>query len=77
MTADTESIRLLLRLNDAARALSISPSLLRRMTRSGTIPVVRMGCRLLYDPESLKSFVKTAATHPYHAKASLRRNGSA
>jgi excisionase family DNA binding protein len=65
--------QLLLRLNDAARALSISPSLLRRMTKSGTIPVVRMGCRLLYDPDALRAFIKRAAAEPYEPCASLRR----
>jgi len=76
--ADIKSlpIQLLLKLNDAARALSISPSMLRRLTRDGTIPHVRMGSRLLYDPDTLRDYIKTAVSKPYAPQQSLRRRNT-
>ena len=66
--------RLTLRLNDAARVLSISPSLLRRMTKAGTIPVVRMGrTGLRYSRDALQAFIKRAEGEPYVPCPSLRR----
>jgi excisionase family DNA binding protein len=65
--------QLLLRLNDAARVLSISPTLLRRMTRAGDIPVVRMGSALRYDPEALRAYIKAENAKPYEPRQSLRR----
>jgi excisionase family DNA binding protein len=63
--------KLLFTLNEAARALSISPSLLRRMTKTGAIPIVRMGTALRYDPDALRVFIKTASAQPYQACPSL------
>lgn len=65
--------QLLLRLNDAARVLSISPSLLRRMTKSGEIPHVRMGSALRYASDALRDYIKAASAKPYKARQSLSR----
>jgi len=65
--------KLLLRLNEAARALSISPSLLRRMAKAGNIPSVRMGCRVLFSRDSLAEYIKNREAEPYVAHESLRR----
>ncbi len=57
MTADHLSEPLLLRPNDAAKKLAISPSKLWKMTRAGEIPVVRFNRCLRYDPVALKDWI--------------------
>lgn len=65
--------KLLLKPREAAKVLSISPSLLWRLTNAGTIPCVRLSSRLLYDREVLEQFVKTLGTQQYEPRKTLRR----
>ena len=49
--------RLLLSACDAARALSISERTLYSRTKDGTLPCVRLGGRVLYDPRALAAWI--------------------
>ena len=49
--------RFLLNAQDAATALSISPRLLWTKTKSGEIPHLRIGHRVLYPQHQLREYV--------------------
>ena len=53
---------LALRPRQAAAAISVSLSTLERLTRSGEIPVVRLGRIRLYELSALESFLKSRRT---------------
>ncbi len=57
MTADNTSDPFLLRPDDAAKKLAISPSKLSKMTRAGEIPVIRFNRCLRYDPLALRDWI--------------------
>lgn len=48
---------LLLDARETACVLSISPRTLARLTAAGSIPCVRIGRRLLFDPRDLTEFI--------------------
>jgi len=50
---------LALRPRDAAAAISVSPSTLERLTRSGEIAVVKIGRVRLYELAVLEAFLKS------------------
>ena len=50
---------LLLRGEDAARALSMSRAMLYRLVKEGKIPYVRMGGMLRFHPDDLREWVET------------------
>ena len=62
MTADTQSIQILLRPNDAAKALAISPRTLWALSKRGEIPHIRLGNCLRYDVETLREFLRQKQT---------------
>ena len=49
--------RLLLKPNEAAEMLAISPRLLWTITDSGALPCLRIGRLVRYDPTDLKAWV--------------------
>ena len=49
--------QMLLRPDDAARSLAISPRLLSSMTNAGEIPCVRIGRTVRYDPRDLEAWI--------------------
>jgi predicted DNA-binding transcriptional regulator AlpA len=49
---------MLLRANDAAKTLAISPRLLWRLTKQGVIPCCRLGRAVRYDPDVLRTWIK-------------------
>ena len=48
---------LLLDARETARVLSISPRTLARLTAAGSIPCVRIGHRVLFDPRDLTAWI--------------------
>ena len=50
----------LLRPKEAAAVLAISPRKLWELTNCGTIPCVRMGKAVRYDPADLNHFIRKA-----------------
>jgi excisionase family DNA binding protein len=48
---------LLLGAREAARALAVSARTLWALTKSGEVPHVRVGRRVLYDPQDLRAWV--------------------
>ncbi len=52
------TIRLLLKPNEAAQALALSPRKLWAMTANREIPCVRCGRSVRYDPVDLRSFIE-------------------
>lgn len=48
---------LLLDAHDTARALSISERTLWGLTNRGEVPFVRIGRRVLYDPQALRAWI--------------------
>ena len=56
--ANTAPPPLLLRAEQAAKALAISPRLLWTLTNDGTIPCVRIGRTVRYDPNDLTAWIK-------------------
>ncbi|MFC1782009.1 helix-turn-helix domain-containing protein [Planctomycetota bacterium] len=49
---------LLLSAKDTAKALSISERTLWTYTKNGEIPCVRLGDRVLYDPQDLRAWIE-------------------
>ncbi len=47
----------LMNIREAAEALAVHPETLRRMTRDGRIPFVRVGSRLKFAPSDLLEFI--------------------
>jgi excisionase family DNA binding protein len=58
---------ILLGVRAAARALAISERTLWRLTKSGRVPHVRVGRRVLYDVEELRTWVRQLRESPSHA----------
>ena len=56
---DTLAATLALRPREAAAAIGVSVSTLERLTRSGEIPVVKLGRVRLYELAVLDSFLKS------------------
>ena len=52
-----DGLPLLISANMAAKTLGISPRSLWTQTRSGIIPSIRLGRRVLYSPSSLQDWV--------------------
>lgn len=48
---------MLISASSAANRLGISPRFLWSLTRAGKVPCVRIGRRVLYDPEALNRFI--------------------
>lgn len=59
---DVPSDVLLLSAPAAAKALSISTRKLSELTANGTIPCVRWGWRVLYDPNDLRAAIAAGKT---------------
>jgi excisionase family DNA binding protein len=55
---DNAAAKLLLTTKEASQALAVSEKTLFNHTKSGKIPVVRIGRSVRYDPEDLKAFVQ-------------------
>jgi predicted DNA-binding transcriptional regulator AlpA len=55
----TPELQLLLKPNDAAKALAISTRQLWTLTNRGEIPSVRLGHCLRYDPASLRDWIQS------------------
>lgn len=55
---------ILLDLPDAARALAISERALWEWTRAGKVPHVRLGRRVLYEPDALRAWVRSQRRGP-------------
>ena len=53
----SSTTRLLLKSNEAAVALAVSPRTLWTKTKAGEIPVVRIGRSVRYDPRDLQAWV--------------------
>ena len=62
MNVTPATIRLLLKPNEAAQALALSPRKLWAMTASGEIACVRCGRSVHYDPVDLRSFIEKQKT---------------
>jgi excisionase family DNA binding protein len=56
---DTIAATLALRPREAAAAINVSLSTLERLTKSGEIPVVKLGRVRLYELTVLESFIKS------------------
>lgn len=54
----------LLKQDDAARRLAISPRKLWELTNRGEIPCVRIGRAVRYDPEDLRAWIDNAKKQP-------------
>jgi excisionase family DNA binding protein len=50
--------KMLLNVRDAARRLSICRMTLWTFTKDGVIPYVKIGRRVLYDPNDLKAWIE-------------------
>ena len=50
--------RLLLKPDEAAAALGISPRLLWTLTKDGKIPCLRLGRAVRYDPRDLRAWIE-------------------
>ena len=57
LSEDEAIAYLALSARDAARALGICRRTLHTLTQEGDLPVVRVGRRLLYRPESLRAWL--------------------
>jgi len=57
--SDTIAATLALRPREAAAAINVSLSTLERLTKSGEIPVVKLGRVRLYELTVLESFLKS------------------
>lgn len=57
---------LLLSAPDAAKALSIGLRKLWEVTNRGDIPVVRIGRRVLYDPQDLRAWIEQQKRHGHN-----------
>ena len=55
---DPAGERLLLRSNEAAEQLAISPATLQRLTKSGELPCVRIGSSVRYSSETLLDWIR-------------------
>jgi excisionase family DNA binding protein len=51
---------LLLTARDTARALAVCPKTLWALTRSGRLPVVRIGRAVRYDVADVRAFIEAA-----------------
>ena len=56
---------LLYRVDEAARLLSISRSMLRALTAQGVVPCRRIGRLVRYAPEDLSYFIHSRRDLPY------------
>ena len=56
---ETPATTLALRPREAAAAIGVSPSTLERLTKSGVIPVVKLGRVRLYDLDTLRDVLKS------------------
>jgi excisionase family DNA binding protein len=54
----TEAPEKLMNIREAAEALAVHPETLRRMTRAGRIPFIRVGSRLKFVPSDLSEFIR-------------------
>lgn len=54
--------RVLLKPEEAAAAMGISPRLLWQLTNEGDLPVVRIGRSVRYDPADLRAWVQSQKT---------------
>ena len=60
MTSNAPTAKLLLSAKEAAQALSICEKTLWSMTTPrGTLPAVKIGTRVLYDPADLTAWINT------------------
>ena len=53
-----QELRLLLKSDEAAKALAISPRTLWGITKSGKIPSVRIGTAVRYDLNDLRRYIE-------------------
>jgi excisionase family DNA binding protein len=60
-TSVTDKERLLLSPRDAAKALSICERTLFSLTKSGEIPVIRIGRAVRYSLDDLKEWIRDAS----------------
>ena len=51
---------LLLRVEEAAKILGLSPHYIRKLADRGDLPKVKLGSRTLFDPADLRAFVEKA-----------------
>lgn len=58
---------LLLNCIEASKALGICTKTLWTLTKAGSIPCVRIGVRVLYDPLDLKRWIESQKTAAIHA----------
>jgi len=59
MNPTNNSPKLLLNAREAARTLGVCPKTLWNLSwPRGTIPIVRIGARVLYDPEDLRAWIE-------------------
>ncbi len=54
-----EESQILVGLKRAAELLSMGQTWLREQVRAGTIPYVLLGKKIMFNPESLRAWVKT------------------
>jgi excisionase family DNA binding protein len=54
--------RLLVDINEAAAALGLSPWTVRQYIRQGKLPAVRIGRRVLVEPDELARFIAQGRT---------------
>ncbi|MCG8407489.1 MAG: helix-turn-helix domain-containing protein [Phycisphaerales bacterium] len=57
----SEAIRLLLRPDEAAKALAISPRKLWELTNCGEVPCIRIGRAVRYVPADLQAWIDRQA----------------
>jgi len=53
--------------NDVAEALRVSPHTVRRLVAQKKLLAVRVGTRLLFEPQAVAGFVKSAAAASTHS----------
>ncbi len=60
--ADERDEPLLLRMDEAAKLLSISPSMVRKLAAAGQLPVIRLGASVRIPVEQLQLWIRERAT---------------
>lgn len=83
LTISVQIEPLLLRRDDAARVLSVSPRLFDDLVLAGLISKVKVGGVVAYDPEDLRAFVRQIKRNGYSTaeiralieRAKAHRNG--
>ena len=57
-----ESPRLLWNLRESAKAIGVSGKTLQTWAKRGKVPCVRIGSRVLYDPQDLQRWIEKLKT---------------